>query len=67
MKRDCVQCGEPIPQKRLEAKPNTYVCVECQSKREDNGEFRRSTMETHQEISGWQFEGVKNTLIKGEE
>lgn len=25
----CVQCGEPIPNKRLEAVPGTTTCVKC--------------------------------------
>ena len=25
----CVSCGEPIPEKRLEAVPGTTTCVKC--------------------------------------
>lgn len=30
MKRDCIECGEPIAPKRLAAKPNALRCVVCQ-------------------------------------
>lgn len=31
MSRDCVVCGEPIPDKRLQALPDTRTCVGCSS------------------------------------
>ena len=30
----CVDCGQPIPDKRLEALPASARCIECQSKAE---------------------------------
>lgn len=30
----CDDCGQPIPSKRLEARPTATLCVSCQSKRE---------------------------------
>ena len=30
----CDDCGQPIPPKRLEARPTATLCVSCQSKRE---------------------------------
>ncbi len=30
----CRECGEPIPQKRLEALPGVALCVRCQAERE---------------------------------
>lgn len=30
----CLDCGEPIPRKRLEAKPYAKYCTKCKSKRE---------------------------------
>ncbi|MEL6181611.1 MAG: TraR/DksA family transcriptional regulator [Myxococcota bacterium] len=40
----CVDCDEPIPEKRLELMPYTMLCVACQSQREDpvRGASRRS-------------------------
>ena len=32
--RDCVDCGEPIPAKRLEVNPAAIRCVRCQAKAE---------------------------------
>jgi len=31
----CVDCGEDIPQRRLEAKPDTMRCIACQQELED--------------------------------
>ncbi len=31
-KRFCQRCGEPIPAERLEALPDTHVCVDCSRK-----------------------------------
>ncbi len=30
---DCLECGEPIPERRLEHDPSTTLCVECAQKR----------------------------------
>ncbi|MBG0832129.1 TraR/DksA C4-type zinc finger protein [Planomonospora sp. ID67723] len=30
----CVDCGRPVPEGRLEARPEASRCVECQSRRE---------------------------------
>lgn len=29
--RYCLDCGDPIPNKRLEARPDAVRCVECQN------------------------------------
>ncbi|WP_081443580.1 TraR/DksA family transcriptional regulator [Methylophaga thiooxydans] len=29
--RYCLDCGEPIPNKRLEARPDAVRCVDCQN------------------------------------
>ena len=34
----CLDCGEPIPRKRLEAKPYAKYCTKCKSKREQMDE-----------------------------
>ena len=31
----CRDCGEPIPMKRLQAMPNTGLCVECASEAQE--------------------------------
>ncbi|SDI03898.1 dksA/traR C4-type zinc finger [Sinosporangium album] len=30
----CLDCGKPVPEGRLEARPEAARCVQCQSKRE---------------------------------
>ena len=35
---DCLHCGKPIGEKRLDALPSTPYCIECQEKVE-NGEI----------------------------
>ncbi|GGO92286.1 DksA/TraR family C4-type zinc finger protein [Stakelama pacifica] len=40
----CVECGEPIAQKRREALPGVRLCVECQAERDSvrqNSGFNR--------------------------
>lgn len=32
--RFCVECGEPIPQRRREALPGVKTCIACQSSRD---------------------------------
>ncbi len=64
--KECDNCGETIGEKRLKALPHTTLCVQCQQGRENSGEFVKTTMEVHQTISGWQFEGVEQTIVKGD-
>ncbi|SOC27351.1 TraR/DksA C4-type zinc finger protein [Thalassospira xiamenensis] len=33
--RECESCGDDIPKARLEARPATTMCVDCQQERED--------------------------------
>jgi phage/conjugal plasmid C-4 type zinc finger TraR family protein len=32
----CVECGEPIPEARRKAMVGTYLCVECQERKDEN-------------------------------
>ena len=32
--RDCVECGEPIPDARRRARPSARTCIDCQSGRD---------------------------------
>jgi RNA polymerase-binding transcription factor DksA len=65
--RNCNECGEPIGEKRLLARPKTTLCIECQEAKEANGDFTRHKIETSQQIAGWQFEGQVDILIKGDD
>jgi RNA polymerase-binding transcription factor DksA len=38
----CEQCGEQIPEERLEAKPDTTLCMPCQRQRERRTSWRRA-------------------------
>ena len=35
----CLECGDPIPEKRREAEPGCELCVECKSWQEKGGYF----------------------------
>jgi len=35
--RECVDCGEPIPRERLQARPGTVRCIDCQERKERRG------------------------------
>jgi RNA polymerase-binding transcription factor len=37
----CVDCGKPVPEGRLEAKPEAARCLTCQSKRDGRDRLRR--------------------------
>ena len=37
----CVDCGKPVPEGRLEAKPEAARCLACQSKRDGRDRVRR--------------------------
>ncbi len=37
----CVDCGKPVPEGRLEAKPEAARCLACQSKRDGRDRMRR--------------------------
>ncbi|HEX9066717.1 MAG TPA: TraR/DksA C4-type zinc finger protein [Streptosporangiaceae bacterium] len=37
----CVDCGKPVPEGRLEAKPEAACCLACQSKRDGRNRLRR--------------------------
>lgn len=65
--KTCILCEEPIAEARLMVLPNTRICLLCQSKREKNGEFRRSHMEISQSTNGWQFEDLETKIVKGED
>jgi hypothetical protein len=45
MTRNCKECSEPIPAKRLAALPNTRVCVACKE-RNDVPELREASVLT---------------------
>ncbi|MFO7285868.1 MAG: TraR/DksA C4-type zinc finger protein [Gammaproteobacteria bacterium] len=40
----CRACGEPIPEERLEAIPETPLCVECQSRAEEARDARTPSL-----------------------
>jgi len=32
--RECIDCGDPIPQERLQARPGSVRCIDCQERKE---------------------------------
>lgn len=66
MIRGCLLCSDEIDERRVGANPLVSYCLSCQQERETNNTFVKSRMEIGQEINGWQFEGLKTTIIKGE-
>jgi len=34
-RRDCAECGEPIPEARRQAVPGVRLCIECQAARDE--------------------------------
>lgn len=66
MEKHCSECDELISAKRLQAKPNTTLCIICQGIKEASGNFVLASIEVKQEINGWTFEGQENKIIKGD-
>lgn len=67
VKKYCESCEEVISAARLKARPETKYCLECQEELEKSGKYKPHTMEIGQEINGWQFEGVKTVMIRGDD
>lgn len=61
----CEECGEPITKKRLKAIPHTTICINCAEELEETGAFVKSHIEVNPEVTGWEFEGVDQKIIKG--
>ncbi len=38
----CLECDEPIPEKRLQARPVTLYCIDCKEERERSEERRKT-------------------------
>ena len=57
----CEECGEPIPQKRLDINPETTMCVTCLN---DNDVVRykgiRSTTDEAGQVTGCESEIIRN-------
>src|SRR6185436_17262238 len=65
LQRECDNCGENIPAKRLEALPNAKFCIKCQGKRESSGLFQRHMIDIQPEIESWECQNVTQTLVRG--
>lgn len=39
---ECLECGEPIPEKRLEARPAAVLCIDCKERREQEEERKKA-------------------------
>jgi hypothetical protein len=64
LERDCEECGEEIPAKRLEAQPRTTMCVFCQQKAERAGRFGRHQMGFHVVSKGDEVESMEPYLVR---
>ena len=62
---DCRGCGEEIPEARVKARPGTTLCVDCQQKREDKGQFQRHVIDVQPVIEAWENVGITQTLVRG--
>ena len=39
---ECMECGEPIPEGRLKARPAAVLCIECKERKEQEEERKKS-------------------------
>lgn len=52
--RDCVECGEPIPENRRQALPGVKLCVACQAERD----------QARRPLAGLNRRASKDSLLK---
>lgn len=64
MKRDCDNCGEPIPSARLKLVPNTRECVKCKSEKGDDFKWRMKTINRDDEPTIAKDEKTWNKIKK---
>jgi hypothetical protein len=65
MTRGCIKCGDEISAKRLEALPNTKLCIDCQGNREKAGDFQKHKIDIQPEITSWECTGVTQAVVRG--
>lgn len=54
-RRDCAECGEPIPETRRKALPGVQLCVACQEERDEADK---------REVSGYNRRGSKDSQLR---
>lgn len=65
--RDCKECGEEIGEKRLEAKPNAELCIECQTKLERRGGFVKHRMNVTAVMKAGELDSIEEHFYRGTE
>ncbi len=65
MERLCKDCGEPIPEARLKARPTATLCVGCQEQAEGVGKFQRPKMDFKPHMKCGEVESVEAIYYKG--
>ncbi len=53
-RKDCAECGEPIPEARRQAVPGVRLCIQCQSERDAK----------EQAHSGYNRRGSKDSQLR---
>ncbi len=53
-RRDCAECGEPIPEARRQAVPGVRLCIRCQSARDAEDKA----------VSGYNRRGSKDSQLR---
>lgn len=65
MERECEDCGDLIPEKRLLVLPRTTTCVGCQEARERQGKFHLHRMNTHAVMKAGEVDEINHTIVRG--
>lgn len=62
--KECIDCGDEIPEGRVRLMPKTETCLGCQERREKKGNFQKHRMHVTYVHKCDEIEAVEETLIR---
>lgn len=63
--KECDECGEDINPKRLKARPEARLCINCQMDLEQNGGFRLHRLDVQTTTRCGEPDEQRQTLVRG--
>lgn len=62
--KECVDCGQEINPRRVEALPGAETCVSCQADREDAGYFVRHKIDIKASVRCGEVDTITQTIVR---